>query len=173
MNETLAKSYEEEHTKLRKLLATEDIEFKILANQLNKIRSGEDAYKVETIADKSALILAIIEIFGHDYQIMNSRCIQKQINAIRKCCLSIHWNVIYQSDYHRIDCTSTFNVDSINDYLVNIEIKGDGNCLWSSVSHSLVGSYAMMKSLRLLTAHTLMSFSEMFSKTLHRQVRWM
>lgn len=172
MNETLAKSYEEEKSKLLALLVTDNIGFDILANQLNKILSGEHVvvHKGSTMSEKSALILAIIETFEHDWHIINTKCFQSHINTVHNQCMAIDSTVVYDGVRYQIDPNSTFNIDSINDYLVNIQIKGDGNCLWSSVSHSLFGDYSMMKSLRLLTAVSLTHYFAEFSEALRRQV---
>lgn len=172
MNEILAKSYEEEKSKLSAMLVTDEIDFNVLANQLNKIWPGDDVvvHKGKTMNDRSALILAIIEIFEHDWQIIKTKCFQRHITAVHKYCVAVDSTVIYESVRYKKDQTSTFNVDSINDYLVNIEIRGDGNCLWSSVSHCLFGDYTMMESLRLLTAYSLIHFYENFSQAWRRQV---
>lgn len=173
LNETLARSFEEEKMKLLTLLGADDVDFDVLANQWNKIWSGEDvvAHRGETMSDRSALILAIIEMFGHDCTILQTKHVAHHIISIREYCLAIDSDVTYQKYNHQKERNSTFNIYSINDYLVNIQIKGDGNCLWSSVSHTLIGDYALMISLRLLTAASLLHFSDSFADILSPQVR--
>ncbi|KAG4079304.1 hypothetical protein HA402_007996 [Bradysia odoriphaga] len=169
--ETLNKSYQEEKSKLRTMLTATEFDFGRLADQLNKILPDGTgvAYKDNSLEHRSALILAIIELFDHEYRIITAPPIQNHIREFGQRCLSIGSRVTYQKGHHKKNATSTFNVFSINDYLVNIEIRGDGNCMWSSISHSLVGNYRMMESLRLLTANALIHYSEQFSELLKRQ----
>lgn len=170
--ETLAKSYQEEKRKLLTILTAQDFDFNILANQLNKVLPEETTvtYKGTSLKHRSASILAMIQLFDHDYTILTAAPIQDHIISFHQRCLSIGSCVTYQKGTHQKNPSSTFNISSINDYLVNIDIRGDGNCMWSSISHSLVGDYAMMESLRLLTAYVLMQFSDKFSEILMRQV---
>lgn len=172
LKEAMAKSYIEEKSKLLTMLRAGDCDFRLLANQMNKVLPDETTvpYKGESFTDRSALILAIIQLFDHDYTIINAPRIQKHIKKFVRNCWAAGSNAIYQKDIHRKNASSTFNVPSINDYLVNIDIKGDGNCMWSSVSHSLVGDYSLMESLRLLTTYALMHFSNEFSEILTKQV---
>ncbi|XP_037048120.1 uncharacterized protein LOC119082645 [Bradysia coprophila] len=171
IQETLDKSYQEEKSKLLPMLTAADFDFGRLADQLNKVLPDGTAvsHKATTLEHRSALILAIIELLGHDYRIITAPPIQNHIRLFGQHCLSFGSRVTYQKGHHRKNPNSTFNVFSINEYLVNIEIRGDGNCMWSSVSHSLVGDYGMMESLRLLTADTLIQYSEQFSEMLKRQ----
>lgn len=172
LNETIAKSYEEEKTKLLNLLLfNDDIDYNEIANQLNKICPDTDVatHKAETLHDVSSMILAIIEIF--DRKILNCKHVRTHLTKIHKECVAIKQNHTYDIFSHEKDEASKFNVCQINEYLVNIQIRGDGNCVWNSVSHSLAGNYEMMKTLRLLTAASLMHFSKQFSETLKRQAR--
>lgn len=175
LKEALAKSYQEEKSKLLTMLHVQDFDFDGLADQLNKVLPDETAvkYKGTSMIHRSALILAIIELFDHDLSIINAAPFQNHIRNFGQRCLDVGSRVTYKKGIHRKNPSSTFNVPSINDYLVNIEIKGDGNCMWSSISHSIVGDYTMMESLRLLTANTLMQHSDKFSEIFTRQVRWM
>lgn len=47
-----------------------------------------------------------------------------------------------------------------------VKIKGDGNCLWHSISVALFGDYSFMESLRLLTAETLIKNEDYFKRHL-------
>lgn len=170
--ETLTKSYEEEKAKLLTMLSVQDFDFNILADQMNKVLPEKSAvtYKATSWKDISALILAIIELFDHDYTIINAIPIQNHIRSFGQLCLNVGSCAKYEKDFHWKNTTSTFNIASINDYLVNIDIRGDGNCMWSSISHYLTGDYTIMESLRLLTAYALTVHSETFSDILTRQV---
>ncbi|KAJ6644243.1 hypothetical protein Bhyg_09210 [Pseudolycoriella hygida] len=171
MEETLAKSYQEEKSKLLTIITTNNFDFDVLANQLNKVLPAGTTvvYKGKEPMDISALILAIIELFDHDYKIIIATPIQNHIRTFREYCLSIGSIVTYQENIHQENASSSFNVYAVNKHLVNIEVRGDGNCMWSSISHSLVGDYRMMKSLRLLTAYALIDNSKAFSETLTKQ----
>lgn len=51
-----------------------------------------------------------------------------------------------------------------------VKIKGDGNCLWHSISVALFGDYSFMESLRLLTAETLIKNEDYFRKHLANSI---
>ncbi|XP_054154528.1 uncharacterized protein LOC128953053 isoform X3 [Oppia nitens] len=63
---------------------------------------------------------------------------------------------------HRLDTEVYLNHEALDDQLVCVHIKGDGNCLWSAVSTAVYGSDEYMESLRLLTAATLLDYSSEF-----------
>ncbi|KAJ6644245.1 hypothetical protein Bhyg_09212 [Pseudolycoriella hygida] len=171
LKEISAGTYLKDKSELLRIITTDNFDFEVLANQLNKVLpAGTNVvYKGKESMDISALILAVIELFDYNYNILNAESIQNHIRTFRENCLSIVSNVTYQENIHKENASSTFNVYAVKNHLVNIEVRDDGNSMWSSISHSLVGDYTMTNSLRLLTAYTLMHNFQAFSEALTKQ----
>ncbi|CAG2168619.1 unnamed protein product [Oppiella nova] len=77
--------------------------------------------------------------------------------------------VKYNTDVHSPDLESQFVHDALEGELVCVHIRGDGNCLWNSISTALYGDYSRMESLRVITATTLIKHQDVFEKYMHDQ----
>ena len=155
------------------MINTTPIDFDSLADQMTKINAnkGGPKYRGGSLNGKSALILAIIELLENsptiDYILGR---FAEHTSTVRDICLTIRSTTTFENNQHIRDPHSSFNVSPVLNYLVHIYIRGDGNCLWSSVSHNLFGDYSMMESLRLLTAAALLNYEQEFLDLLDRQV---
>ena len=121
-----------------------------------KFNVGQEKRTWTTINGKSKIILDIISVLNDRIEIIIDTFSQHitdiimKVNDITDVC--IYEPTIYKQP---LDLLSDFTAPIGVFPLVTVEVKGDGNCLWNSVSMNLFGDYSMMESLRLLTAYTI------------------
>ena len=128
----------------------------------------------QTINGKSCLILEVIQILK-DSDFSDVRPVleffKNHLKEVRTLCLRKKDLFLFDPVNHDLDRMNYFRHDNLIDKLMVIEVMGDGNCLWNSISVSLFGDYSMMESLRLLTASTLLENEKRFSDYLKEQQR--
>ncbi|XP_054152750.1 uncharacterized protein LOC128951528 [Oppia nitens] len=122
-------------------------------------------FRNSSVNDMSKLILCIIRGLGGQVS-MNVVASYFADHLARICLEFNHKNYLklYDPTVHRRDPEAQMTHEALDDKLVCVHIKGDGNCLWSSVSTSMYGSDEYMESLRLLTALTLLDYRSSFEK---------
>ena len=118
---------------------------------------------------KSKIILQICSIFEYDmYELTKIfDYFREHLVTIFNLCKDRTALVTYSHLYDK-DPEAEFTNGQVENYLVPVAIKGDGNCLWNSISVALFVDYSMMESLRLLTAWTMIS-SQDFRPYVERQ----
>ena len=126
----------------------------------------------QTLNGKSCLILEVIQVLKNSDEVNVRKIIQfflSHIKDIRENCLNIETLFTFDREMHDLDPTTEFKHEKLEDKLKAVEVRGDGNCLWNSISVALFGDYSMMESLRLLTASTLLDNENQFSDYLREQ----
>ncbi|CAG2169396.1 unnamed protein product [Oppiella nova] len=125
--------------------------------------------------DTSKLVLYVAKIMEYSVNQINwlklFEFFGEHIRRIELELTNIVHMTIYNQDKHDRDSESSFVHDALQGELVCTRIRGDGNCLWNSVSTALYGNYSRMESLRLLTATTLVKHRELFENYLDEQKR--
>ncbi len=146
--------------------------YKLNSNQ-NPLKNYDSSKKMST-NDISKVILEVIEWSKRphqDYTFKLLEYVESHIKNIAKECDQLNNNCLFNPMIHDIDETAdcSFLTDSFAAEFACVRIKIDGNCLWNSVSFSLIGDYSYMESLRLLTAATLVKHENEFRKHLFTQ----
>jgi hypothetical protein len=146
--------------------------YKLDSNQ-NPLKNYDSSENVSK-NDISKVILEVMELSKRphqDYTLKILEYVESHIRNIAKECDQRKNNFLFDPMIHNIDETADCSLltDSFAAQFACVRIKGDGNCLWNSVSFSLIGDYSFMESLRLLTAATLVKYENEFRKHLYNQ----
>jgi hypothetical protein len=146
--------------------------YKLDSNQ-NPLENYNSSEKMST-NDISKVILEVMELSKRpheDYTFKLLEYVESHIKNIAKECYQSRNNCLFNPMIHDIDemADCSLLTDSFAPEFACVRIKGDGNCLWNSVSFSLIGDYSFMESLRLLTAATLVKYENEFRKHLSNQ----
>jgi hypothetical protein len=146
--------------------------YKLNSNQ-NSLENYDSSEKMST-NDISKVIIEVMELSKRphqDYTFKLLEYVESHIRNISKECDQHKSNFLFDPKIHDIDETADCSLltDSFATQFACVRIKGDGNCLWNSVSFSLIGDYSLMESLRLLTAATLVKYENEFKKHLFNQ----
>lgn len=136
--------------------------------QLDPIRN-KSTNKDLSLNDISIIILEVISILrplNRDSMFSILEMIRFHINHILLECSKQRDMFIFDPKTHQI---GDYLHHSFSNEFACVHIKGDGNCLWNSISFSLFGDYSFMESLRLLTASTLVEYKTEFTEHLNNQ----
>jgi len=136
------------------------------------LSNDHKSYEEMSTNDISVLILEVISLLVQcsiDYVFDILKYVESHIEDIILKCSERQNMYIFDQKIHNIDETSDCMHHTFSQEFACVRIKGDGNCLWNSISFSLFGDYSYMESLRLLTAHTLLKYKSQFEKHLSIQ----
>jgi hypothetical protein len=125
-----------------------------------------------TVNDISHIVLelcSLLKKFDKEFIPLVFSYVRPHVEEISRIGLEYPKMFLFNKEEHVID-------ETVNDLhkvflteFERVQIRGDGNCVWNSISVAMFGDYSFMESLRVLTAATLIKNKKYFETHLKEQ----